>query len=302
MTEQKILLGSTQTLLSYPLVNDGTPVRIVPSSVTVRIGTPAVQMPDEGAGVSATVDPLSTTTSAAAVEGATTLSVASATWVRGRRYLIGGANPQEITCAQIDGASTSLRVAEPIPVAIASGATISGFAVYKALTAAQTEFVGEGLALWRAVMNSITYEWRQSFQIVRALPQYTLTATKLTQGSYGALVRTLHPRQDTDFSETIAAGWSNRIEPLLSARKVKAEDVISWDALEPLHRMACVMELVEGAPTFSNEVFERIARRYHEMIEETFAAATWYAAPQVALPAARDGNYQPVVQGVRLTR
>ncbi len=70
MTEQRILTGSTATLVSYPRVEfDGTAKLEQPVSVTVRIETPAQVMPDEDDGVAGTVDDLSVKASAAVDEG-----------------------------------------------------------------------------------------------------------------------------------------------------------------------------------------------------------------------------------------
>lgn len=303
MAEQRILLGSTQSLVSYPRVAPGGAfLRGVPSSATVRIGTVADSMPSVG--VSATVDSVSTTATQAALEGATSITVASMTAVLGRRYLVqpatGSAYVEVVSATAGVLSASALTLAEPLPLAVASGAAVKGWAVTKALTAAQTAEPGSGLAIFKATVDGVDYEWSHEFRIVRRIPTSVLTPTRLTQA--WPSVRQMRSRQDVDFEETIEAAWGHRILPFLAANGIDAEDVTSVDVLEPLHAVGCVLQLVEGNPAVPRELVESIQRRWERLSETTLARKDWWETPQDSQPTRRPEEKPAARSGLTLTR
>ncbi len=76
MSTQRILRGTTTTLVTYPRIETGEFVLGVPSSPEVRIGTAAVALPSEDSTWSAAaVETIATTLTAAAEAGSTELAV-----------------------------------------------------------------------------------------------------------------------------------------------------------------------------------------------------------------------------------
>ena len=305
MSEQKILRDTAQTLLSYPRLGDsGEVLRQVPASVTVKIGTPAESFDETTSYAAGTVDAVSTTLSAAVDEGATSLTIASAAIRRGRRYLVAdGAGGFVDVESRSEGTLTTMQLAEPLPRALASGAAVRGFACSIALTTAQTDLVGNGIAEWRATMSSPDSRvlvWTQGFRIVRRLLLYTLTPTRLTQA--WPAIQPLRTRQDVDLEETISATWAHRILPLLAAKGIDEDDVVGADALEPLHALACLMQLLLPNPSTAGELFDRLERRWAQLEETTFSRKDWWQVPQDQTPQPRPEDQLRPAMGTRLVR
>lgn len=305
MTEQRILRDTTQTLISYPRLGDsGEVLRQVPASVEVKIGTPALAFDETAAYAAGIVDAYDETLSAAALEGATSLAVSSGAIKRGRRYLVAdGAGGFIEVESRTEGTGTTMQLAEPLPRALASGAVVKGFACTVALTAAQTDMVGNGIAEWKATMaspDSRVLVWQQSFRIVRRLLLFTLTPSRLTQ-VWPALMA-MRNRQDVDFEELINATWTHRILPLLAARSIQEDDVVSADRLEPLHALACMMQVMLANPQTPSDTYERFERRWLQLEESTFAASDWWKTAQDETPQPRPELQALPVMGLRLTR
>lgn len=302
MSEPKILLDSTQTLRAYVEVDvGGEYVRGQPSAVTVRIATPSTSMPAEGAGVAADIDTLSTTLSGDVDEGAVELAIEEAAVVRGRRYLVRNpAGDEAVVKATKGGTLDTLYVAEPLPFEGVTGATVKGFSVSKALTAAQTEEAGAGLAMWRVTVDGVVYEFAQPFRIVRRLLVATLTADKLTTA--WPVVRQLRTRNDLSLEEIIAAAWEHRVLPWLAAQDIEEEDVVSAHALEPLHAVGCVLQLAEGNTQIGPELVERTQRRWEQVATTTLARKDWHVEEQVEQPAPRPDAPAKPAMGMRLVR
>jgi hypothetical protein len=304
MTTQKILLGSTQTLRSYPTIDVGAVelVRGQPSSVTVRIGTQASQMPDEGDGVVATFDNLSSELTADVLEGVTQLPVEAAAWVRGRQYLLTTpAGDSAPIISKTQGNSATLDLRTELPFDAAEESTVIGNECSKALTVDQTAQPGNGLALWRAVIDGVTYEWAQPFHVVRRMPIPMLTPTGLLEA--WPVMRTLRPAQDPTFEGTLAAGWEHRVLNWLQAQGISEEDVVSSDVLVPLHAAGCVLQLADGNESVSADLIARVQRRWDGLSESLLARKDWYAAPQTsASPPPAPAQPDHVARGVRLRR
>lgn len=280
MAEQRILRASTQTLVSYPRLHPADMLLGQPSSVTVNLQTPAQQSTTYAAAVA---DSISTTTQGAHAEGVDHITLASSVaLVAGRRYLVALADGRFIDVEALAGGTTNtLYTAEPLPCAIANGSAVKGFAVSVDLTAAQTDQVGDALALWRATVSGSTYEWSQSFRIVNKVTAPKLTPTMLTHAY--PLMASLRDTNDIDYEATIDAAWDHRVVPLLAARKILDEDVIADEALVPLHALACVLQLVEPDPRFSADFVGRLREQMDKVIETTFARVDFAVRDQTDL-------------------
>lgn len=306
MAEQKVLLGSTQTLVSYPRLSPGgAPLMAQAASVTVRIATPAVSM-TAAAYESATVDTLSTTLAASYGEGATEITLGAAqALVRGRRYLIlpaASTPPLVVEHAGATATTTALVCAEPLPEGVASGDSFKGFAVSHALTAAETAVPGNALALWRASVDSVTYEWSQSFRVARRVPVVPITPSQLTQAY--PVMHTLRAGTDATFEEVIQFAWQYRVLRALEAKGVLEENIVSTEVLEPLVSVACVYHLAVQDPTVSPDFVARMQADYERALDAALASRNWYEDEQSETPDPRPNTESPTPNrgALRLTR
>ena len=298
MAEQRIQRASTQTLVSYPRLHPDNVLLGQPSAATVKLQTPAVQETTYSAAVA---DALSTTTQGAHQEGDDHITLASSVaLVAGRRYLIELANGRYIEVQALEGGTqNTLWTAEPLPCDIANGSAVRGFAVTKALTAAQTDQPGDALALFRATVNGGTYEWSESFRIVNKVTSPRLTPTRLTHAY--PIMSSLRDTNDIDYEAVIDAAWDHRIVPLLAARKILDEDVISDEALVPLHALACVLHIVEPDPRFSADFIARMREAYDKTVDTTFSRIDFAVRAQTDLTP-RSTGAEPRWGAMRATR
>lgn len=287
--EQRILKGSTQTLVSYPRVGpDGRPLASPPGSPQVRIGTPAVPMPS--AFTAATADSLFCALDVDADEGATAIIVSpNQSFVAERDYLATTPAGHVVVVRSaiagfgvVSGTAWSVELAEPVPQALPANTAIQGWALSRPLTAQQTATEGEGLAIWQAEIGGQTYEWAQAFRVVRRMPVSTLTAPRLTQAY--PVVHTLRSRNDKSLDELIVSSWRHKVVPSLEARGIIEEDIIAVDRLEPVHAAACVLHLAEANPAIDAQFVDRWRSIFVQSLDTAMASRTWYEAPQTADP------------------
>jgi hypothetical protein len=275
-----------------------------PTSCTVRIGTPAVSMPTSYD--NATVDSVSSTLSANADEGAVYVYLSgSVALVAGRQYLINSNDNSgytHVAQATITATDSSVSLAEPLPAKVWSSDTFKGFAVSHALTTTETRDPGNALALWRAGISSVTYEWAQSFRIVRRIPVCPLTPTRLTQAY--PVIHTMRARTDTTLEELIAAAWEFRVLRAFEAKGIQEEDIVSTEVLEPLVAIGCVLQLVMQDPTLPADYVDRIQQDYDRTMASVLASRHWYEDNQTDNPAPRPDTEQPTPRrgGMRLSR
>lgn len=285
--EAKVLKDTTQSILGYPRIAAVNAwLRAQPTSATVRVATPSTSMPAIADAEAATVDALATTLAAAAADGATSLTLAGAVALkRGRRYLVAdGAGSFIEVESRTEGNSATMKLAEPLPRALDNAAAVKGFAVSHALTADETDVVGECLALWKAIVDGVAYEWSQTFRVVARMPVCTLTPTKLTK-AYPS-IRPLKTRNDETFEETIEIAWEYLVYPLLAKHDLDDEDILSWETLEPLTALACLYQRSLDNPKVTPEQFEKVEARWNLEKKEFFARKDLFTAPQDDVPAA----------------
>lgn len=299
MSGQRILRNTTTTLLSYPRVESGDLVLGVPSTPEVRIGTPASAIPDEDAAwPTGTVDPLSTTVTAAGAVGDTTLTVASAAWVKGRKYLVDDVDGTVLVTAAKTVTGTTLYLTEPLERVISTSATVKGWAITKALTTAQTDLTGNAVAVFRAVVGGVTYSWTEAFRIVRRMVVVPLTGPELT-AAY-PIVHSLKPAT-ASLEEIIDAAWEYRLLPKLGAKSVIEEDIVDAEVLRPLLALACVVHLAMLSRSADPVWRDALVADFDRLTESTFARVDWHDAPQTADPP-RDPNLHARRIGIRVSR
>lgn len=304
--EQRILLDSTDTMTTHPRVmrGDGFPVIGVPAAgASARVGTVAVAMPTTLSTAQVTDRTArTTTTNAAASEGATQLSLAASLAMdAGDQWVIAlsGGRKIVVTGAGVSASSSTLLLREPLPLDVASGSTVTCTTIIYTFTALQTAMRGRGLAIFQASIDSRAYQWHEPFRIVRRMFNYTLTPTLLTQ--HWPFLRPMRDRQDVDFEELIRTAFDSRIRPLLAARDIDEDDIVNAYALEPIHALACALQVIMPNQTIDSVVRESMDRRWAADVETTFARNDWWEATQEETPAIAQTAARPAV-GMRLTR
>jgi len=268
---QRILLGTTQSVVSYPRVLRDDVMRLsgVPTSATARrVGQ--VSRDPETAYVAATIDSLSTTTQGAHQEGDESITLAGAVAiVAGRRYLITDAVHGRVLTVEATrtGSSAELWLAEPLLADVANGSAVAGLEVSVALTAAQTSEPGPGYVLFRATVDGIVTEWDEAFRVVRRITSIALTTTTL-QHLY-PVVRRLASSTDTTLEESIGAAWQAMIQPWLAAIGILDEDIITDEVLIPVHAAAVVLHLANQWPAADVAFVERLQASYEQTKQTT---------------------------------
>jgi hypothetical protein len=269
---QRVLVGSTESILSYPRLSDDVGISTgVPSDPATarRISS---QYPDaDGVYVAATIDSLSTTTQGACSEGDDRIPLAaSVAIVAGRRYLVtdsASARPVVVVAAR-GGTLATMWLAEPLPCDLGNASTVRGLAVSVALDAVQTGEPGAGYVLFRATVDGVVREWDESFRVVRRITSVALTPTELTQ-SY-PVVRQIASSSDLTLEEAIQASWRMVMVPALAARGILDEDVLTDDVLVPMHASATVLHLARQWPAAPAEFVERLSTSYEQTKQTTW--------------------------------
>lgn len=242
MKPQTILLDSTESLVMYPRGGEGRGFLGVASAATVRVQTPSTAIPDSGD--AASVDSVSSSTNAAANEGDTSLSFAAdPTATKGRQYLLTTPEGDEliVTCKK---SGTTFYLTEPLAMDVGSGATLEGLAITHALTTDETSQTGLGLARVTATIGGVDYTWDHTFRIVAVGYGYTLTPEALF--TRYDIARNLLPPHDETGSETIESAWTDLLEPYLAQDGIHSHRIKGWEALEPVHALACVAWLTRN--------------------------------------------------------
>jgi len=113
--------------------------------------------------------------------------------------------------------------------------------------------------------------------------------------------RLSHHVVDIDYEAVIDAAWDHRVVPLLAARKILDEDVISDEALVPLHALACVLHVVEADPRFSTDFIQRLREQYDKTMDTTFSRIDFAVRDQTDLTPRSSGG-EPRWGVMRATR
>lgn len=197
-----VLEDSTDTLVTYP----PTQWQLVPSSPDVRIGTTSTSLPAIGSEEAATVDAVSASTNAAALEGAESLSFAGdPSCTAERLYLLSHDDIDNFT-VRAKSTGTTVRLQDPLPADVPSGATLSGLAITHALTAAETSESGPASAFWQATIGGVVRGWSQKFRIFPRAFAQKMTGPDLELLA-PQIARNLAPTADPFLVETIAGGY-----------------------------------------------------------------------------------------------
>ena len=298
---QRVLVDSTQAIVSYPRLAPDAVTSGVPTSATARRVAPT-DADDADTYSAATIDSLSTTLSAAALQGDETLALAGAvTVVAGSRYLVTDAT----TGARVEvvptrsGSLSVMYLSEPLPCDLATASTVNGMAVSIALDATQTDEPGSGYVLFRATVDGVVHEWDEAFRVVRRITSIALTVNELTQ-TY-PVVRQLASSTDTTLEEAVQASWRSVIVPWLAVMGVLDENVITDDVLIPVHAAATVLHLARQWPAAPIEFVARLEAVYEQAKATTKDRVDLALRPQEETPSVPVPGAEKRIS-IRLTR
>lgn len=210
---------------------------------------------------------------------------AAPTWVKNRRYLVTDDGYGVVVESRASGQSTTLRLAQPLTEAIAAGATVEGFAVLVDVDDDATANEGECSIEWEATVDGEFVVWADLFRIVARIPKATLTTARLLR--LEPAMRSLGLPDDYDYKDAIAGAWE-KLQGILENNGVFAEEVVSDEALAPLHALQVLLLVIEGDPRFATDFVERQQKRFTTLQGTTFNRVSYAEASQSSPPYPRD--------------
>lgn len=300
MGERRILRGTTPTLVGYPRLRPGELVQGAPTSPKAKVATSSTPLPS--AFVACGSDTLSATVNGALGAGVSAIVVdaPASTWVRDRLYLVTSADDVFVVQSKTSGSSLTLRTVEPLPGAVADAATVDGFALTRDLTAAETDEVGDGIVQWQAVVGGETVEWTDSFRVVRRIPKATLTPSRLLM--LEPTMSSLQLSTDVTHERVIAGAWE-RLQVTLERNQVFDEDVVSDEAIVPLHAAQCVLLVVEKDPRYDRAFVEDLRTSFRTLQDSVFSRKSYDEQGQLIAVAPRvAGVREERGRGIRIGR
>jgi hypothetical protein len=300
--EQQVLRDGTDTLIAYPPASGAGGLIVSP---LVRIGTPNVSMPLEGAEDNATLDPVNTAIASNASRGASSITITALTnnATVGRKYLIcryaGDVDPVIVTAVRKDGSTIYLQ--EPLQRDVASGELVFGFAITHQLTALETDDEGDGLAIWSATIGGNKYTWHQAFKIVKQYVHPDLTADQLL-AQYPQVER-LSFAEDLTLSEAIGSAWENLLIPSLESRGLYWERIKTVRRLNPALALATIYHLQRADARFPLDVLEASRQEYLRAMDVAFQSVDfWYDSADDEGSRREDLGRVPAYRQLRLSR
>jgi hypothetical protein len=259
-------------------MTSGALVQGVPTSVTARLWTPATS--DVTSAV--TVDATSEIVQADADEGATEIAVSTSTLTKNQKLLLNDDGYTQVVQVREATSGNTIRLTHPLLRAVREDATLVGFSCSITLTAPQTASVGNCSILWTATVNGQVVQWATPFRVVQRLPHPALLPYELAR--YFPSIMALTPPTDVDLEDAVAAAWEFRILPLLEQKGAFVEDVVSDEALKPLHALAVIRQLYDYDPRIDMQLKDMLRREYAEIVAQTFARVTYFERGQTGNP------------------
>jgi hypothetical protein len=300
--ERRILKDTTPTLEGYPRLRAS--VLLQNSTISfpgAKVRTPLLASPAFDDQV-VTVDGVDVSTDGDAAVGDVDLSIDSATLVRDRRYLLEVDGRVLDVESRTHGTTTTMRMATPLPIAIGTNdGRLKGFALLRTLTAAETAAVGECSVEWQATIGGLVVQWVDLFRVVARLPKATLTPGLLLR--LRPQMRSFALPTDVTFEDVITGAWEGTMQVLLENAGVFDEDVISDEALAPLHALACVLHVIQDDPVFDRLYVEDVRKQFAMLRDSTFRRVSWSEQGQATVVAPRDPSaVEDRGRGIRVGR
>jgi hypothetical protein len=305
---QKLIVGQSGTITTYPRVANGHDSNIIcthgATSVTALNKSPANADAQDSYARSVTLDTFSASVQGAQALGSDSITLsASHTIVEGRNYIVvdDRSGHRFVVTTSKGGTSNTMWLAEPLPHDIASNSTVIGFAVTCAIPSNQTTTAGNGVVYFRGTIDGAVREWAESYRIVYRVTSIALTPTMLTQDY--PIIRQITSNTDFSLEEAIQASWRNIVVPVLAARGILDEDVLTDDVIVPFHEVATVLHFARNWPSapqewvkMFEENFERVKQTMFDRIDLLIASA------QTETPTVPDINNSPARRQMRAVR
>lgn len=187
-----------------------------------------------------------------------------------------------VTPVAVDG--DTVRLAEPLPVGVDAGAAVRGWSVTHPLTAAETEGKGRGLAVVRATIGGVIYEFPFRFRVEPHAARYTLTPERLLM-VYPDLASWKAP-YDGDLQKAIHAAWTDLVFVDLQRRGIHPERVHAQDLVEVAHRAAVRLHLLRLSANADIAEIEEAGAFYTDRLDAIVEGKRWEydAANTLAVP------------------
>jgi hypothetical protein len=272
---QKLLVGIAGTITTYPRVSNGHDSNIVSlypaTSITALNKSPTNADAQDTYARVVTPDTLSTTTQGATQLGSNSIVLAgNVALVEGRQYVIVDAHhgTRFTVVASKGGTTNTLWVQEPIPYDIQNGSQVLGLAISIAIPATQTDSAGNGVVYVRGTVNGVIKEWAETYRVVYRVTTIALTPTMLSQDY--PIIRQIASNTDFSLEEAIQASWRNLVVPVLSARGVLDEEVLTDDVIVPFHEIATVLHFARNWPSAPSDWLENLEANYEKIKQTMF--------------------------------
>ena len=247
-----------------------------PTAADIRVRTPTVALPAEGSetSITANIDGVSTTLSAAASRDDTSVTVASATGITvGRRYLI-TSNGKKIVVKVAAVVSTTIHLDEPLRDALANASTFVGIAVTHTISSSDLATTGEGEIILRLTLGGVVRRVDEILRVEDRVFPLTLTSDGLVRGRPEVL--RLRNGVDLDLDDVITEAWEGVLRPRLRARKITEDRIRTPSEIETAHKEACILLLMRSAGRSEEDLERQDLRLFREINNLMESRDFWY--------------------------
>lgn len=261
--------STAKTLVSYPSSLS------TPSACAVVVYNFAGSQIASGA---ATVDAVSTTTSADAEIGETSLTLTSVTGVTvGKSYLLSaGGFVEPVIVLGING--STVRIDHELPFSPDSGAAFAGYSVSYALTADETATIGGPYRVqWTYTISGVESVESTLYDVVSEADWMPTTAQDLA--IYPSLVTYL-AANSVDADTLLSRALATKMRPKLRSRGIKLDRVRDKSQLVPLHVAYAVLLVAEDKamidPVEQTQALDAAKSQAQDQLDMLLADLYWY--------------------------
>lgn len=219
------------------------------------------------------LDSVNTTTTAAAAQRATELSLTSGTGiVAGRRYSIKLASGQriEVVARGVDG--TTMYLDQPLSVAVGSGDTVQGHRLAYSLSAEQNGDQRRRVrASWSYDVDGDTYAWQQYYSVVREpfLIPVTESDIELHDHTFGAYVDRFGSWK------RLIPGAHDIVAEMIEAEEMYPDLIKDRDGLKTAI-IYCILAMFYRTSPGQSDKADAMMTQCERAVSRVLSARTWY--------------------------